>query len=188
MLGLGGAISLAAAINLITALIAILPDAVISIIPEVARYLEKLELNARVLSTGIQTDTRTDIWTSLRKSVDESGKTILPAWPFGDREISGLGKVVCLANVPAILFVVEPLSGIRCSWQRAVEIFDVDLIAGVDRQTRGAFFVSAELELAGSDILTQTGFGVLVGVECQIVARSSLEEVAFAYILSVSLP
>jgi hypothetical protein len=40
----------------------------------------------------------------------------------------------------------------------------------------------AELELAGSNILTQRGFGVLVGVERQIIARSSREEVAFACI------
>jgi hypothetical protein len=69
-----------------------------------------------------------------------------------------------------------------------VEVFDVDPIAWVDRLARSAFFVSAELELAGSNILTQPGFGVLVGVECQVIARSSLKEVAFACTLSITLP
>lgn len=61
-----------------------------------------------------------------------------------------------------------------------MEVLDEDLVARVDAQPRGAFFVFAELELAGSDVLAQPGFGVLVGIECQIVAGSSLEEVAFA--------
>lgn len=69
-----------------------------------------------------------------------------------------------------------------------MEVFDVDLVAGVERLARSAFFVSTELELAGSDILTQSGFGVLVGVECQIIARSSRKEVAFACTLSIALP
>lgn len=84
-----------------------------------------------------------------------------------------------------VLFAIQPLSSISCGWQRAVEIFDVDLIARIDWQARSAIFVSTELELAGSDVLAKTGFGVLVGVECQIVAGSSLEEVTFSYILSV---
>ena len=51
-----------------------------------------------------------------------------------------------------------------------MEVFDVHLAAGVDRQASSAFFVFAELELAGPDILAQTGLRVLVGVESKIVA------------------
>lgn len=61
MLGLGGTLTLPAAINLITALVAILPDTVIGIVSEVARYLQKLILNARVRGTGIHADARTDV-------------------------------------------------------------------------------------------------------------------------------
>jgi hypothetical protein len=104
------------AIDLIAALIAALPDAVIRIIPDVTRHFHELEFNARVLGTGIQADPRADIWTSLRESIGESGKTILPAGPLGDREASGLGKVVRLADVPTVLFVVEPLPGVGCGW------------------------------------------------------------------------
>lgn len=46
------------AINLITALNTILPDAIISIISEVTRHLKKVQVNARILGTGIQANTR----------------------------------------------------------------------------------------------------------------------------------
>lgn len=84
MVEVGSAVGLTAAINFITALIAILPDAIIGIIPEVAGHLQKFILNARVRCTGIQTDTRTDIGTSLRNAVDEPGKTVLSTGPFGN--------------------------------------------------------------------------------------------------------
>lgn len=111
-----GAVSLPAAVNLITTLIAILPDAVVDIISEVTRHLQQLKFNARILGTGIEADTRTDIRTSLCYSIHKSGKTIFPARPLGNGEFSGLGKVGRLADVSAILFVVEPLSGIGCGW------------------------------------------------------------------------
>lgn len=185
MYRLGGTFSLAAAINLITALIAILPDAVIGIISEVTRYLQKLKLNARVRGTGIHADAGADVWTSLRDSFHESGKAILSAGPFGDREVSGLGVVWCLAYVSTVLFAVQPLPGIGCGWQCAVEIFDLNLVAGIDGQASNARWILTELKLAGPDIFTETSLGVLVGIECQIVARSSLEEIAFTCILSV---
>lgn len=71
--------------------------------------------------------------------------------------------------MPAVLLPVKPLSGIGCIRQRAVKIFDVDLIARIDRQTRSAFFVLTELEFAWPDVLAQTGFGVLIGVERQVI-------------------
>lgn len=88
--GLDGTVSLPTAVDLITALIAVLPDAVIGIIPEVTRHFKKFKLNTRVLGTSIEADARTDIGTSLRNPVDETSETIFPAGPLGDREISGL--------------------------------------------------------------------------------------------------
>lgn len=84
MLGVGSTISLTAAINFITALIAVLPNAVIGIISEVTGHLQKVILNARVCCTGIQTDAGTDVWTSLRNPIHEAGETVLSARPFGD--------------------------------------------------------------------------------------------------------
>lgn len=62
------------------------------------------------------------------------------------------------------------------------------LVTGVDMEARSADLVLAKLELAGSNILTQCGFGVLVGIECQIIVRSTREEVAFTCTLSTTLP
>ena len=155
------------------------PDAVVRIIPDVARHLGELEFNARIRGTAIEAETRKDIRISLRESLGESSETISAAGPLGNQEVSSIGKVVSLANVTAVVCVVDPQSGVGCFWQQAVEVLHVELVGGVDRQARSAFFVSAELELAGSDIGVQFEFGVLV-VECQIIAGSSLEEVAFA--------
>lgn len=71
--------------------------------------------------------------------------------------------------MPSILLPVKPLSGVGCIWQRAVKIFDVDTTARIDRQTRSAFLVLTELEFAWPDVLAQTGFGILIGVERQVI-------------------
>lgn len=67
-----------------------------------------------------------------------------------------------------------------------MEVFDVDLGAGIDGQAGSTFFVSTELKLAGSNILAQCSFRVLEGVIRQIIARPSGKEVAFACTLSVT--
>lgn len=51
-----------------------------------------------------------------------------------------------------VLLVVQPLATIRCGWEGAVQIFEIDLVAGVDGQAGGTILIAAELELARSNL------------------------------------
>lgn len=158
------------AVNLVTALVPLVPDTVVRIIPNIARHLHELILNARVRRPGIQADTRATIRASLGKTSTKPGKTVLPTRPLGDGEFTSLVVVVCLTNVPTVLPVVQPLATICCRWEGAVQVLEVDLVAGVDRQARCTFLIAAELEFARSDVFAEFGFGVLGVVVCQVVA------------------
>lgn len=168
------------AVNLVTALVPLVPDTVVRIIPNITRHLQELILNAGVRRTGIQADTRATIRASLGKTSTKPSKTVLPARPLGDGEFASIVIVGRLTNVAAVLLVVQPLAAIGCGGECAVQVLEVDLVAWADGQARCTFLIAAELELSWSDVFAELGFGVLGVVVCQVVAGEAGEVVAFA--------
>ena len=175
-------------VDLATALVlAILPDAIVLVGPDITWNLKEFKFNAGVGGLVVKGDTRADVWTSLRKSLVKPCKAIFTTGPLGEREVPSFFIVGSLADVGTILFIVHPLVGIGCVRQTAMKVLDLDFIAWIDRQAWRAFFIPAKLEFCRPDILAQLGFRVLATVESQIVLRPSSEEVAFSCMRLVAL-
>lgn len=85
-------------------------------------------------------------------------------------------------------FLLSSLTSVLCLRQCTVEILHVESVAWVDGQASCAFLVLAELELSGSDVFAESPLRVLADVVRQFVAGSSGQEVAFAWMQSVSPP
>lgn len=125
-------LGLVGTVQLVAALVTILPDTVVLSCSDVARNFREFKFNARVRDSAIQGDSRVSIRTGLAKSLSEPSKAIFTTRPLGDREFASLGEVRGLADMSPVLLVGNPLPSITSGGQTAMEVFNVSLRAGID--------------------------------------------------------
>ena len=97
---------LAAAIDAITTLLAIFPDAIVGDVVDVTRDFRDLDDDAGILVFGGRPACIV-IGTRGTEAVVEATEAILSTGPLRDREMTGLG-VVCSSDVVSIVLLIEP--------------------------------------------------------------------------------
>jgi len=103
---------------------------------------------ACLLVSGIERERGLFAWASRSKTTVKSAKTILPTRPLCKRKLARFAPVRGLANVSTVLFVVEPLVGVRTRVGLAVNVTNSETGVWIDWLSRGAHLITAELKFA----------------------------------------
>ena len=115
---------------------------------DVAGYLDKFYREARLLVHCIERERRAFAGTSRTHAIVKASKAVLAACPFRDGEYSSVGIINRLANVSAVLVVVQPLVCVVAAVCNAISVEDTNGVAWVYVSTGSAFLVLAKPELA----------------------------------------
>lgn len=175
-LHLGGAIHRVAALVL-----AVLPDAVVVGVTDVAGHLGDIDGDARLLVIGREGEGRGQGGVGNAQTVVVSGQAVLAAGPLGEGELARLVPVHGLADLAAVVGVVEPQPRLLAVNRVAVQVLDAEAVLGVDGEVGRADFVLAELELA--ELLLEvvlSGEVVTLSVEAETLGVLPGESVALA--------
>lgn len=136
------------AINLVAALIAILPNAIVLIRFDIARHFHEVERNAHLRILCVESQCRNFRRAGWSNTPLESTQTVFSAWPLAQGELTGYREVCSPGDMTTVLIVVEPLPGVGAGCEIAVNVLDVGLVRRVNGDSGSAFLICAELELA----------------------------------------
>ncbi len=122
---------LAAAIDGVTTLIAIFPNAIVGWVVEITRNFGNLynDTGLLVLREGQRSVV---IWTSWANALVEAAQAVLSAWPFGDGEFASFVEIRRPLKVTATLCIVKPFTDVTADSWISLEIFDVETFSGVN--------------------------------------------------------
>ncbi len=135
---------LAAAIDGVTTLIAIFPNAIVGWVFEITRNFGNLYNDTGLLILR-ESQRSVVIWTSWANALVEAAQAVLSAWPFGDGEFASFVEIRRPLKVTATLCIVKPFTDVAADSWVSLEVFDVETLSGVNI-SRVALLVKAEFE------------------------------------------
>lgn len=136
------------AVDLIAALVAAGPDAVVFLGLDIAGDLSQFEHHAHLRILRVEGQGRGISRAGWPNAPVKPTKAILAARPLAQGEETSVGKISSLCNVAAVLRIVQPLASIGSAPDVAKDILDVDLVVGVYSPSLGTLLVKAQLEPA----------------------------------------
>ena len=114
------------AVHPLTALIPTLPNTIILIPMDIAGHLIHRNHLASLLIPRVKRERRFSAWTRRTQTAVQPAETVFATRPFGECELAGATVVGGLADVAAVLLVVEPLACVGAGVGLAVDVLDCD--------------------------------------------------------------